>query len=128
MPGETPVKEMTCIVCPCGCRLSARWVEGEVRVSGNLCPRGAQFAREELTHPARSLTTTVRIEGAALPVLPVRTDGEIPKEKLKAAMARLAGVTVTAPVSCGDTVLEDLLGAGVRVMATCTLGREGGGA
>ena len=91
-----------------------------------MCPKGVQFARDELTHPVRSLTTTVRILGAALPVLPVRTDGEIPKEALKAAMAELGRVRVQAPVACGDEVLKDLAGTGVRVVATCTLEREGG--
>lgn len=127
MASETFRKQMTCIVCPNGCRLTVKKSGEEVQVAGNLCPRGVQFARAELAHPVRSLTTTVRIRGAALPVLPVRTDGEIPKEKLTGAMAQLAGVTARAPIACGDVVLEDLAGTGVRVIATCTLPGEGEG-
>lgn len=126
MPGEAVEKEMTCIVCPNGCRLAVRRAGDQITVKGNLCPKGVQFARDELTHPVRSLTTTVRILGAALPVLPVRTDGEIPKEALKAAMAELGRVRVQAPIACGDEVLKDLAGTDVRVVATCTLEREGG--
>lgn len=115
------MKELVCIVCPNGCCLQ---VEGEgdgLRVTGNLCPKGLAFAKAETTHPTRSLTTTVRAVGAALPVLPVRTEGEIPKEKLFEAMAQLGRVRVRAPVICGQRVLADLAGSGVAVVATCTL-------
>ena len=75
MPGEAVEKEMTCIVCPNGCRLAVRRAGDQITVKGNLCPKGIHFARDELTHPARSLTTTVRILGAALPVLSARLGG-----------------------------------------------------
>lgn len=110
--------EMICITCPNGCRLT---VEGEgenVKVSGNLCPRGAEFARAELTHPTRSLTTTVRTVSPRTPLLPVRTDGEIPKGLIPAAMKYLGGVVVKEPLRCGDAVVPDLLDTGVAVIAT----------
>ena len=75
MPGEAVEKEMTSIVCPNGCRLAVRRAGDEITVKGNLCPKGSSLQGTELTHPVRSLTTTVRILGAALPVLPVRTRG-----------------------------------------------------
>ena len=120
-------KELVCIVCPNSCRLRAQWQQegGPVTVTGNVCPRGEAFARAELTHPMRSLTTTVRAAGGDLPVLPVRTDGEILKEQVFAAMAALGKVTARPPLRCGDMVCENLLGLGVNVVATCPLaGRE----
>lgn len=121
-------REMVCIVCPNGCHLT---VEGAERpetavITGNTCPRGAAFAKAELTHPTRSLTTTVRTANAALCVLPVRTDGELPKERLADAMRALSAVTVTAPVRCGDVVVKNLLGTGVDVIATANLSAEEG--
>ena len=116
-------KSFVCIVCPNGCRLTARRKGDAITVTGNRCLRGLQFAKKELTHPMRSLTTTVRITGASLPVLPVRTQGDIPKEALGQAMAQLNRLTVQAPVACGDTVLTDLAGRGVDVIATATLPR-----
>lgn len=117
-------RELVCIVCPNGCRLTVRRAGDEITVRGNLCPKGEAFAKAELTHPMRTLTTTVHTVGAALPMLPVRTDGEIPKELLGAAMAALAGLRVAAPVRCGQTVLADVAGTGVAVIATCDLEQE----
>ncbi len=49
--------ELTCITCPMGCQLTATLENGTVTdVTGNNCPRGAQYAREELTTPMRMLT------------------------------------------------------------------------
>lgn len=115
-------RQLTCIVCPNGCRLTASRAEtGEVTAAGGLCPKGEAFARAELTNPTRTLTTTVRTRGAELPALPVRTEGEIPKGCLFQAIAALAQVEVSPPVACGQVVVKDLLGTGVDVIATCRL-------
>lgn len=34
------MKELTCIVCPNGCRLMVEEAEGGFRVTGNRCKRG----------------------------------------------------------------------------------------
>jgi len=87
-------------------------------VKGNECFRGHDHAVKEMIHPTRSLTTTVRTSFPGIPVLPVRTDGEIPKDKVKEAMRVLRAVVVSSELGCGDTVFEDLAGTGVRVIAT----------
>ena len=115
------MKELYCITCPNGCRMTAELRDGEVVVEGNGCKRGVDFARAELTNPTRSLTTTVRTSFAQAPVLPVRTDGEIPKDRIKEAMAALRGVVVDRPLHCGDTVMDDIAGSGMRVIATSDL-------
>ena len=113
------MREFVCIVCPNGCRLQAETLaDGTVRVQGNTCPRGEAFGIAELTNPTRSLTTTVRTDFPAMPMLPVRTAGELPKERLFEAMAALNAYTQTTPVRCGDIVLPDLLGTGCNVIAT----------
>ncbi|MEA5051711.1 MAG: DUF1667 domain-containing protein [Oscillospiraceae bacterium] len=111
-------KEFVCIVCPNGCRLTASGDGGELRVTGNLCPRGKAFAEAELTNPVRSLTTTVRTVFPDRPVLPVRTAGEIPKGKIPEAMAFLRGFTLARRARCGEVIVRDLLGTGVDVIAT----------
>lgn len=115
-------KELTCIVCPIGCRLRAELNKaGEVvSVSGNTCPRGVAYARDELTHPTRTLTTTVKVENRTGVMLPVKTDKPISKEKLMAAMAALRDVAAKAPITVGDIVLADLFGE-ANVVATATL-------
>jgi len=112
------MKELYCIACPTGCRLTVDEHEKELVVEGHECDLGYDFAVTEITSPARTLTTTVRTSFPGVPRLPVRTDGEIPKGKLMEAMEVLRGVVVSAELDCGDTVMEDLIDTGVRVVAT----------
>ena len=53
---------MICINCPLGCHLTIEKHEDIIEVSGNTCPRGKQYAINELTNPTRTLTTTIRIK------------------------------------------------------------------
>lgn len=104
--------ELTCIVCPVGCALRVEQNdEGEViSVTGNTCPRGAAYGKDEVLHPVRTLTTTVRVRGAER-LLPVKTDRPIPKEMLFAAMEKVNALSAVAPVRIGDVLLDDLFGA-----------------
>jgi CxxC motif-containing protein len=111
------VKQLTCIVCPNGCRISAELLGGQVVLTGNKCARGAEFAQTELTAPTRSVTTTVRTIFSTMPALPVKTAGEIPKALIPALIKALADVTVTRRVGFGDTVAENVLDTGVDVIA-----------
>lgn len=112
-------KELVCITCPNSCRITAEKMEdGSISVSGNLCPRGEAFAKNELTCPKRSLTTTVRTIFKDMPVLPVRTAGEIPKEMIMDAMKMLSGVVIKDRAKCGDIVVKSILDTGCDVIAT----------
>ena len=58
-------REMVCIACPIGCRLSVERAEGDaVSVAGNRCPKGEVYAREELLAPRRTVTAVVRTGSA----------------------------------------------------------------
>jgi CxxC motif-containing protein len=120
------MKELLCIVCPNGCRLQVEGTSDSLTVTGNKCPRGIDFARAEITNPMRTLTTTVRTNFKGVPVLPVRTAGEIPKGKIRDVMRYLNGITVTKRLAVGDAVAEDVLGLGVNVIATSNLLQESG--
>lgn len=112
-------REMICINCPLGCMLFVEQNEaGEVRVSGNTCPRGAEYGRTEATAPKRVLTSTVRIRGEKGRVVPVKTAVPIPKEKIGACMEALKEVEVELPVQIGEVVAEDVAGTGVCVVVT----------
>ena len=111
------MKELVCIVCPRGCRLSVDDENG-YEVSGYSCPRGAEYGRRELTAPTRVITSTVRIRGAAYSRCPVKTAGAIPKNLISDAMALLDGVELSSPVKTGDTVIENVLGTGVNFVVT----------
>ena len=112
-------KNLTCIVCPVGCALSVVLENGEIlSVEGNTCKRGEGYARAELKNPTRMLTTTVVIENGSLKRLPVFTESEIPKPLLFEAMEVLNKVRVKAPIALRQVIVEDLLGTGVKVLAS----------
>lgn len=114
-------KDLICIVCPNGCRLHGVLTEqGELEVTGNRCVRGKSFAGTELTDPTRSVTTTVKTAFDDFPYLPVRTDGEVPKYAIGTVLEELRKVVVSKRLACGDVVLENAAGTGVKVIATMT--------
>ncbi len=117
---EVKMEEIICIVCPNGCHMQIDGKE-QIKVIGNLCKRGEEFAIQELTNPMRSLTTTVRTTSKDMPMLPVRTKGEIPKSKIEEAMMVLNKIEISNSVTCGEVILKNILGCDCDIIATCSL-------
>lgn len=112
-------RNLICIGCPMGCPLTVELENGAVaRVTGNTCPRGDAYARKEVTHPTRIVTSTVRVTGGALPAVSCKTRGDVPKDRIFAVVRALKDVEVPAPVAIGQVLLEDAAGTGVAVVAT----------
>lgn len=111
-------KELICINCPLGCRITAEYDEsGVTGVSGNNCKRGEEYAVQEVIKPMRVLTGIMRIKGEERP-LSVRTNAPVPKSMLLSCAAELKRHQPEAPVHMGDVVIRDLLGTGADVVAT----------
>jgi len=115
------MKQITCITCPIGCRITIEAADGGYVFSGNKCPKGARFAQTELTAPVRSLTTTVRTAFPAMPVLSVRTNGEVPKEKISDIIRELSKITITEKIGIGETVVANIAGTGCGIIATSNM-------
>lgn len=115
------MKQMICIVCPIGCHLSVDDDNLPPTVSGNSCPRGIDYATQEITAPTRLLTTTVKLKNGTRPHISVKTAQPIPKPLIFEAMAEINKVVMTAPVKCGDVVIKNILNTGVDVIATADL-------
>ncbi len=111
-------KELICINCPMGCRMTARVENGAVvSVAGFACKRGETYAKEELTRPVRMVTALVRVKGREAP-LPVKTDQPIDRKLVFDALAALKNIAVEPPVRIGDTVLAGVCGTNVDFIAT----------
>ena len=111
-------RELTCIGCPLGCMLTVEMEGNEVvNVTGNTCPKGAIYAKKEVTNPTRIVTSTVRVSGGTSPMVNVKTESDIPKDKIFACVDALRGIEIAAPVKIGDVVLADVAGTGVNVVA-----------
>jgi len=114
------MKELICIVCPKGCHLQVD-ENNDYAVTGNGCPRGAEYGKAELTNPTRVVTSTVRCTGGAYPRCPVKTDKPIPKGKMFEVMEELNRVELIAPVNVGQVVIENVCGTGVNVVSARTM-------
>ena len=87
--------ELTCIRCPMGCAIHVEMENGQVvSVTGNTCPRGAEYAKSEATAPVRTVTSTVR------------------------------ALEVTAPVHIGDILCANIAGTGSDLVAAADLDAE----
>lgn len=116
---EMKVKELVCIGCPLGCNLKVEISGGgSMEVTGNTCPRGADYAKKELTDPRRIVTSSVRVKGGHLPCVSVKTETDIPKDKIFDCVRALKDVELLAPVKIGQVVAEDVAGTGAAVIAT----------
>jgi CxxC motif-containing protein len=109
------MKEMICIICPRGCRLK---VADDGTISGNQCLRGIRYAQDEMSHPMRNLTSTVRLKSAKLRRLPVSTSQDIPKDKMFEVMRFLDDIEVQAPVQLRQVIVANILNLGVDIIAT----------
>ena len=114
------MKELICITCPRGCHLS---VDDNLNVTGNFCPRGVAYAKAELTHPVRMVTSTVEVVSSSEARLPVKTKDPIPKELIFKVMEEINKVSVKAPIKIGDVIIKDILGTGVDIIATKNIDR-----
>ena len=117
------MKELICIVCPNGCHLRVD-EEKDCLVTGNACPRGAEYGKTELQNPVRVITSTVRCRGGAYPRCPVKTNRPVPKGKIWAVMEAMEQVSLSAPVKIGDVVIENICGTGADLVATRNMEKE----
>ena len=111
-------EELICIGCPMGCNLTVTEENGEFSVTGNTCPRGKDYAVNELTDPRRTVTSSVRVSGGSGVMVPVKTATDIPKGKIGQCMQEIHRLTVTAPVRIGDVICENIADTGVALVAT----------
>lgn len=112
-------REMICINCPMGCRLTVDDADrNNIKVTGNTCPRGVTYAVNEITSPKRMVTGSVKVEGGNIPMVSVKTREAIPKGLIFESLELLKKVTLTAPVHIGDIVVENICGCGVDFIAT----------
>lgn len=119
------MRELTCIVCPLGCRLTvAEESSGAISVAGNRCPRGAVYAEEEIRSPKRVVTATCRLAAAGngpTRRVPVRGSAPCPKEYVDQLLADLYALRVSAPVARGSVLVSNWRGLGIDVVATRTV-------
>ena len=115
-------ESLICITCPKGCALELLCEGDSVLEARGGCARGLDYARREIADPRRMVASTVRIQGALHPLLPVYTSAPIPKAKIRLLLEALRKLQVHAPVRMGEVVLGDALGTGIDVLSSRDMG------
>ena len=113
-------KNIICVACPMGCGITVEIADNgdSLSVTGNPFTRGDTYARAECTNPVRSLATTVKVDGGIHNVVPCKSAGSLPKDKIMECMEIINNAQAKAPVKLGDILVENILGTGINIVAT----------
>lgn len=106
-------RNLTCIICPRGCALTADITADGVIVTGNACPKGQEYAINECTNPVRTVTATVRVSNRYNTMVSVKTVTPVAKDKMMDVMNVLRQTQVQAPVKIGDVILQNVCGSDI---------------
>ena len=102
-----------------GCLITVEKKEdGSLKITGNTCKKGEEYARNEFTAPVRTVTSMITVENGKGKVVPVKTESEIPKGKIGECMEEIQKARVPAPVRVGDVLIRNVAGTSVSVIAT----------
>jgi CxxC motif-containing protein len=104
-----------------GCALH---VDDDQNVTGHGCKRGVTYALKELLQPTRTITSTVRIEGAVHRRIPVKTKDEVPKDRIFDVMKALDQIVVQAPIDVGTVVFANVCDLGIDVVTTRSMTKK----
>jgi len=118
----TSEKEVTCIICPIGCKVLMRLDGSKLEViRGYKCKKGIEYARNEALDPRRMLTTSVLVKNGDWPLVSVKSSQPIPKEKVFSVLEEIKIINVKAPVKSGQIILRNVADTDIDIIATKTV-------
>ena len=108
--------ELTCIRCPIGCSLTVtKNADGTVTVTGNNCPRGAEYGRQEMLEPKRTITSVKKIKNGTISL---KTNKAVPKEKYFDVLKAIKNVPEKRSYSVGGVLIKNVCGTNADVVIT----------
>lgn len=114
--------ETTCIVCPIGCHLKIENNNGDIKVNGNLCPRGDAYGKSEITNPTRIVTCSIINHQK---IYYVKTTAPVPKNKIFEILKTIKKIPVTnCDYKIGEVVCKNILNTNADVIVTGFHNRE----
>lgn len=108
------ILEMICIMCPMGCSLTVRQNGENIDVSGNACIRGVTFAKEEISCPKRTVTTSVKTEKG---VKSCKTTHPIPKNLVFDCIKEIERLRLK-DAKYGEVIIKNVLESGSDIVVT----------
>jgi CxxC motif-containing protein len=88
------------------------------KIEDYQCKKGIGYAKEELFYPKRTLTTSIIVKDGDLPLVSVKSDKPIPKDRLFDVMDAISEIEVHAPIEIGDILIKNVIGLDVQIVAT----------
>ena len=120
----THEKEITCIVCPIGCKILVRTVEDHFELlEGNKCKKGIDYARNEALDPRRMLTSSILVKNGEWPLVSVKSTRPVPKHKVFFVLKEIKKKTVNAPVKSGQIIIKNVVNTRIDIVATKSVKR-----
>jgi len=115
----TVEKEITCIVCPIGCKISIRTDGKHFEIcNGNKCNKGIDYARTEALDPRRMLTSSVLVNNGKWPLVSVKCSKPVPKDKIFQVLKEIKQAKVNAPVMIGQIILKNVANTRIDIVTT----------
>ena len=117
MNNETNI---TCILCPIGCEIRINKKELFI-IEGAKCEKGIEYSKNEVLNPKRILTTSILVKNGILPLISVKTNKPIPKDKVFNIIGVIKKTSVNAPIEIGEIIIRNILETGSDIIATKTV-------
>lgn len=118
----TVEKEITCVVCPIGCKIIVTNEEmNRGVIKGNKCKKGIEYTRNEVLNPRRMLTSSIRVYGGEWPLVSVKSSKPVPKDKIFTILTALHKMVIQAPVYSQQCLMKNVLNIGIDIIATKTV-------
>ncbi|MBN2066409.1 MAG: DUF1667 domain-containing protein [Candidatus Thermoplasmatota archaeon] len=115
-------KEVTCIVCPIGCKILVKYTGTSLDVlTGNKCKKGIEYARSEVFNPRRMLTSSIHVQGGEWPLVSVKSTTSVPKDKIFTVLEELHKITIKAPIKSKQIILKNVANMGIDIITTKTV-------
>jgi CxxC motif-containing protein len=112
-------KEITCIVCPIGCKILVRALEDKFELlDGNKCKRGIDYARSEALDPRRMLTSSILVKNGNWPLVSVKSSKPVQKHKIYSVLKEIKKVKVEAPIKSGQLIIKNVANTKIDILAT----------
>lgn len=115
----TDEKDITCIVCPIGCKIliTTNGKNFEI-LKGSKCKRGMEYARNEALDPRRMLTSSVLVTNGEWPLVSVKSSKPIPKDKIFTVLREIKQTKISAPVKSGQIIIKNIANTNIDIVAT----------
>jgi CxxC motif-containing protein len=115
----TNEKEITCIVCPIGCKILVKTYGKQFEVcDGQKCKRGFEYARLEALDPRRMLTSSVLVKDGEWPLVSVKSSKSIPKNKIFDVLKEIKKANIKAPINLGQIIIKNVANTKIDIIST----------